>query len=141
LLYCKNQEQLKFLVRIFIILKCSNGYWLGSWSFNGEILTGRVDTRAHIFENGHVHFHEFKESSTAITGKDTKEKCMNMIQEIMNMENKIGLRLAEYYNTDTEIGSKVFKGLRRPLPFTRQPMDWDMSVQSVIASIRSNENN
>lgn len=66
---------------------------------------------------------------------------MNMIQEIMNIENKIGLRLAEYYNTDTEIGSKVFKGLRRPLPFTRQPMDWDMSVQSVIASIRSNENN
>jgi len=57
----------------------------------------------------------------------------------MNCEKKIGQRLAEYYNTDTEVGSTVFKGLRRPLPFTKQKMDWDVSVQQVIASIRAND--
>ena len=69
-----------------------NGYWLGVWSFSGNMLKGRVDNRCHIFESGNVHFHEYKEHEEKIAGADVNAKCQALVHEIMNVEKKIGVR-------------------------------------------------
>lgn len=120
-------------------LKYYNGYWLGKWTLSGANLSGRVETRAHNFESGNVHFHEYKDFDITVSNTSTpNDTCKSVIDSILLGEKKLGKRLAQYYE---EEGPEVFKGLRRLLPFTMSKMDWDLHVQTVVAAIRTNETN
>lgn len=113
-----------------------NGYWLASWSFNGSKLVGRVTNRAHLYENGNCHFHEYKDFDVSIDGSDTNAKLGKIMDSIMTGEKKLAKRLSQYYQED---GADAFKGLRRALPFSLEKMNWDHSIQMVMASIKTSE--
>lgn len=118
-------------------------YWSGSWrsrytvqGSQGSVkVSGRVQIKAHYFEEGNVQMKESKELSEVeidVDGKDEQAVAVAILEAISEHESKLQLALAEVY---ISMDDKVLKDMRRTLPLTGQHFDWTGRMATVAKSV------
>ena len=118
-------------------------YWSGSWrsryavqaSGGSAKVSGRVQVKAHYFEEGNVQMKESKELPEVevdLAGKDAGASAVAVLKAISAHESKLQVALAEVY---TSMDDKVLKDMRRTLPLTGQHFDWTGRMATVAKGV------
>ena len=102
-----------------------SNFWSGrfrcfyTYDPSSSLLTGTIRIDVHYYEDGNVRLTTSKQiPETRIAGG----KAADVVREIAKVERKYHEDLNRGF---TELNEGGFKGLRRPLPVTRQKMEWE----------------
>lgn len=125
---------------IFVCITAQNtkisAYWTGGWNsvfsfncINSTSLTGNVKIHVHYFEDGNVQFHTaIKQEGKLELSQDPKETAKRVVGLISDIEDKYHQSLQQMY---IDIHHESFKEMRRFLPITKQPMNWNILAHGV----------
>jgi len=127
--FAKSGGTKQFTIQIVANKYNPANYWSGRWRSQYDIdmeektVVGKVLVNVHYYEQGNVqlattHDVSFDLPST-IVDETAGPKILALIEK---EESNYQQALAVSYQ---DMGEKIFKGLRRALPMTRQKMDWD----------------
>jgi len=118
-----------------------HAYWTGGWrsKYQFEVnkpgnveLTGSINIDVHYYEDGNVQLHTDHETTKKITISDAKETALLVHKTIDQIESDFQTNLEELY---VNMHHSTFKNLRRFLPLSRQPMNWDANVHALAQEI------
>jgi len=106
-----------------------NGRWRSVWSLtfnpkelnNAYDLEGCVKVQVHYYEDGNVQLVTSKEIKESVEVIDSKQLANEFVNVVEQAENTYQTAITENYQTMSET---TFKALRRPLPLTRNKIDW-----------------
>lgn len=104
-----------------------NGRWISSWTIDpsGSSMEGFFKILIHYYEDGNVQLNTETKKSVDVTLGDVSSIGKNVVKAISRAENDYQQGIEETYKVMAE---RSFKGLRRKLPVTRHPMDWEKAV-------------
>jgi len=106
-----------------------NGRWRSVWNltFNPNELNrnyeleGLIRVQVHYYEDGNVQLVTSKDVKESIEINDNKQLATEFVNNVEQAENAYQNAISENYTTMSET---TFKALRRPLPLTRNKIDW-----------------
>lgn len=132
----------KITVCISALNKKLSNFWSGGWRSKFIIdattagtndMTAYAKIHIHYFEDGNVQLNAVKEKSVGVNvTSDDAATAKNIIGEISKWESDWQSNLEEMY---VEMHTKTFKAMRRFLPKTRKPMDWNPHFHSLASEI------
>jgi len=108
-----------------------NGRWISTWTVKGAAanasttVEGTFKLSIHYYEDGNVQLNTETSKSIDVAIGDAASAGAAVKKAIARAENDYQSGIEETYKIMAE---RSFKGLRRRLPVTRHPMDWDKSV-------------
>jgi len=115
-----------------------SSYWTGGWnatfnfsvSENKEVeMVGNIKVHVHYFEDGNVQLHATIEKIIKVTVSSAPEKTAESVcKGIKKIESDYQSHLEDMY---VAMHSTTFKSMRRFLPVSRQPMEWNIAAHGV----------
>jgi len=100
-----------------------NGRWRSVWTYTkGGQLVGHFKIVVHYYEDGNVQLVTDTTQKVTISEGAPEATAAAALKAIMKAEQSFQQSLDSSYNT---MGDTTFKALRRALPITRQPIDWN----------------
>lgn len=114
-----------------------SSYWTGGWgavfSFNPSTpgdteMVGNVKVHVHYFEDGNVQLHTAIEKKITIKVSDPDDTGKSVAKAIDKIETDYQNALEEMY---VDMHRVTFKEMRRFLPITKQPMEWNINAHGV----------
>lgn len=114
-----------------------NGRWRSVWTYaNGE-LVGHFKIVVHYYEDGNVQLNTDTTQKTTISESGSPDAvAAAAIKAITKVEQAYQASLDSSYST---MGETTFKALRRALPITKQPVDWNKIKNYKLGSDLSNK--
>jgi len=111
------------------------GQWSSEWTVTKGSIAGHVKIDAHYFEDGNIQLKQSKDFQTTYEhGDNHATNGKKIIDAIRACEDKVIAGLDQVYESMTE---NAFKYMRKPLPITKSKMEWNISVQKVIGSMKN----
>lgn len=114
-----------------------SSYWTGGWgavfSFNPSTpgdteMVGNVKVHVHYFEDGNVQLHTAIEKKITIKVSDPAGTGKSVAKAVEQIETDYQNSLEEMY---VDMHQVTFKEMRRFLPITKQPMEWNIHAHGV----------
>jgi len=104
-----------------------NGRWISTWTVKraSGTVEGTFKLSIHYYEDGNVQLNTETSKSVDVAIGDAASAGAAVKKAIARAENDYQSGIEETYKIMAE---RSFKGLRRRLPVTRHPMDWEKSV-------------
>jgi len=116
-------------------------FWTGGWkavyslNIKGSAeLKGTVKINVHYFEDGNVQLHSSITKSAKIGKMSAAETAKEVGQAIATIETDFQSNLEEMY---VNMHRTTFKSMRRFLPISRQPMNWQTAQHSLAQEVNS----
>lgn len=132
----------KITVCISALNKKLSNFWSGGWrstftvnanSAGSAEIQGNAKIHIHYFEDGNVQLNAEKKKSSQVTiTKDATATAKAIVEAISKWESEYQSSVEEMY---VEMHTKTFKSMRRFLPKTRKPMDWNPHFHSLASEI------
>lgn len=132
----------KITVCISALNKKLSNFWSGGWrsrftvdvsSTGSKELTCHAKIHIHYFEEGNVQLNAVKDKTLTVNvSNDETASAKAIAGEISKWESDWQSNIEEMY---VEMHSKTFKSMRRFLPKTRKPMDWNPHFHSLASEI------
>ncbi|ORY28269.1 F-actin-capping protein subunit alpha [Naematelia encephala] len=105
-------------------------FWTGRWRTRWVVdqaagtVSGTINVDVHYYEQGNVQLATNHTSIFPLPTEATGSQSIasQIVTTISKIETTYHLELNDVYG---ELGDKVFRGLRRALPVTRQKMEWE----------------
>jgi len=95
-------------------------------------LVGAIKIHVHYFEDGNVQLHTDLSKSAKVQVADAASTAKNIAATIDRLESEFQGHLEELY---VNMHSNTFKAMRRFLPITGQPMNWNPNVHSLASEV------
>jgi capping protein alpha len=121
-------------------VKLSN-FWSGGWRATYTLsvkdkgtteMTGECKLLVHYFEDGNVQLHAARKSNVSINVSDPEGTGAAIAKAIANSESDLQSNLEEMY---VDMHRNTFKSMRRFLPRTGQPMNWNSAAHSLAGEL------
>lgn len=121
-------------------VKLSN-FWSGGWrstfSLNVKTktkteLTGGSKLNVHYFEDGNVQLHAARDTTYSIDVTDANATAAQISKAIAAIESELQSNLEEMY---VDMHRKTFKSMRRILPLSKLPMNWNTHAHSLASEL------
>lgn len=118
-----------------------SNFWSGGWrgEFSVDVsaqgtapLAAKVKITIHYFEEGNVQLNASRQKSVDVQITDPTTTADGIAKAIEKWENEYQSNIEEMY---VEIHSTTFKQMRRFLPITQEPMNWNTMSHSLAAEI------
>jgi len=71
-----------------------------------------------------------------VSPSEPKEFVAAFFETYCDVERKMVKRLSQHFDEDSD---KLFKTVRLPLPFTRQTINWDTNIQTMVETLKTAE--
>lgn len=114
-------------------------FWTGGWKAVYSInikekaeLKGTCKINVHYFEDGNVQLHTSIEKVAPIGKKSASETAEEVAKAIAVIETDFQSNLEEMY---VNMHRTTFKAMRRFLPISRQPMNWQTAQHSLAQEV------
>lgn len=115
-----------------------SAYWTGGWYSNFVVdlsnrsskieLKANIKLHVHYFEDGNVQLHSARKKDVILKDGDDDDVASKIVKAIDAIES-------EYYNgmlhMYVDLHKKTFKSMRRFLPISKQPMEWNIHAHGV----------
>jgi capping protein alpha len=85
----------------------------------------------HYFEDGNVQLHAAVEKMASVNVTDAESTAAAVTAAISNYESEFQAAMEEMY---VDMHRTTFKKMRRFLPITKQPMNWNVAAHNLIGS-------
>jgi capping protein alpha len=95
-------------------------------------LSGDIDINVHYFEDGNVQLHTQIAKTAKVQVSDPASTAKAVAQAIDKIESDFHNNLEELY---VNMHSNTFKAMRRFLPISGVPMNWNTSVHSLASEV------
>jgi len=116
-----------------------SSYWTGGWNatFNFSLaekkenaeMVCNIKIHVHYFEDGNVQLHAAIEKKIGVNVQTDPEKTAKSVSKAIDkIESDYQGNLEEMY---VDMHRNTFKEMRRFLPISRQPMEWNMAAHGV----------
>lgn len=118
-----------------------SSYWTGSIrsSFRVDVskqgsadLAGHIKINVHYFEEGNVQLNTTHQKTAKVQVGDAATTAKNIVSTIDKIESEFQGNLEELY---VNMHSNTFKAMRRFLPISGQPMNWNPNVHSLASEV------
>lgn len=118
-----------------------SSFWSGGWrsTFVVDVktkgktdLTGTSKLNCHYFEDGNVQLHCAREHKESVDVSDPDGTASQVAKAISGLESALQSNLEEMY---VDMHRNTFKSMRRFLPLTRQPMNWNSAAHSLQSQV------
>lgn len=128
--------------KITICLSARNtnlsAYWTGGWRStftlnvkdkgSGE-MTCNSKVNVHYFEDGNVQLHAATEKKAAVKVTDEASTAEAVVRAVSSYESEFQASMEEMY---VDMHRTTFKKMRRFLPITKQPMNWNVHAHQMV---------
>lgn len=135
--------------KITIIITAKNlnlsNFWSGGWrsvytlnvsSTGVTSLDGSIRLNSHYFEDGNVQLNtKFNKSADVTIHQDPGQTGKAIASAVDKIESDFQKKLEEFYINMRDL---TFKSMRRFLPVTRKPMDWNAEAHRLAQEVRKN---
>lgn len=131
---------------IYIVLSARNvylrAYWTGGWRAvytlnvraKGDAeLKASVKVQVHYFEDGNVQLHSNLDKTLKVKLANPDGTAQEVVNAIGNHETDFQSNLEEMY---VEMHRSTFKGMRRFLPISGQPMTWNVHAHGIAQELK-----
>lgn len=114
-----------------------SSYWTGAWKSiytfstakQGDVeMNCNVKVHVHYFEDGNVQLHSAFEKKVTVSVGDPSKTGKSVAKTIDSVESTFQGNLEKMYVDMHEV---TFKEMRRFLPITKQPMNWNINAHGV----------
>jgi len=113
-----------------------SAFWTGGWNSTFLIdmnakekeVAGEVKLHVHYFEDGNVQLHSALNRKIKIVPGDDATTAEQIRQAIEQIEDDYQGELEKMY---VRMHKQTFKAMRRFLPITKQPMEWNINAHGV----------
>jgi len=127
---------------ISIVISAKNvnlgNFWSGGWrsvytlnvkSRGATEMKGSVKINVHYFEDGNVQLHAAIDKVATINVGSEDETGKEISKALNKIETEFQTNMEEMY---VNMHRTTFKSMRRFLPISRQPMNWNMAAHSLV---------
>lgn len=113
-------------------------FWTGGWRSIFTInvsskaaveLKGGTKINVHYFEDGNVQLHAAIEKTASVTVSDEDSTAKAVVAAVQKMESDYQNHMEEMY---VDMHRTTFKAMRRFLPITKQPMNWNTYAHAIV---------
>lgn len=115
-------------------------FWTGGWRTTCTINVGTKGStdmkcsnkvNVHYFEDGNVQLHSAIEKTVSVNVQDEASTAENVVKALQGFESDFQSNMEEMY---VDMHNTTFKKMRRFLPITKQPMNWNVHAHGLIGS-------
>jgi F-actin-capping protein subunit alpha len=116
-------------------------YWTGNWVSKYTVdvsnpgksdISCDVRVNVHYFEDGNVQLRTDMKDEISVQVGSAEETAKSIVSAIDKFESKFQTELEEIY---VNMHATTFKGMRRFLPVTGQPMNWNPAAHNVATEM------
>jgi len=137
--YCGDANSKQIVICISAQNTKISSYWTGGWNSvftvtgvdkeGAQELVGNIKVHVHYFEDGNVQLHSAVEKKIEVSiSSDPSKTGKSIANAIDRVESAYQLGLEEMY---VDMHDNTFKALRRFLPITKTPMNWNISAHGI----------
>eukprot|EP00474_Spongospora_subterranea_P008634 CRZ09092.1 hypothetical protein [Spongospora subterranea] len=133
---------------ITIVISAKNvalhNFWSGSWrtvftlnigaSQKSTQISGSIKINVHYFEDGNVQLNTEFDHTEVISVTDPTATAAAVVAVIDTVETEYQTKLEEMY---VDMHKYTFTAMRRFLPVTRNPMDWNPNAHKLAAQLKN----
>ncbi|KAF9013440.1 F-actin capping protein, alpha subunit [Cyathus striatus] len=130
--FSKQDQPKSFVIQLVANKYNPTNFWSGRWrseytvDLNEKKVQGKMFVNVHYYEQGNVQLTTTHDVSfslpSPIVSANADTAAKKILALIEDEEARYQISLNDSYQ---EMSEKLFKGLRRALPMTRQKIDWD----------------
>jgi len=127
---------------ITVVISAKNvnlgNFWSGGWrsvytvsvkAKGAAEIKGNIKINVHYFEDGNVQLHANIDKSGTVNVGGEDETGKEVSKAISKIETEFQTNMEEMY---VNMHRTTFKAMRRFLPISRQPMNWNMAAHSLV---------
>jgi|Transcript_19471 capping protein alpha len=118
-----------------------SSFWSGGWrsTFTVDVstkgtasLSGSSKLNVHYFEDGNVQLHCAREHKESVQIADPDATASSVAKAIGSLESSLQANLEDMY---VDMHHTTFKSMRRFMPLTRMPMNWNAAAHSLQSQV------